>query len=27
MGIIVHSGLRTRSGAVTWKGRTYKPGG
>ncbi len=27
MAIIVHSGLRTRSGAVTWKGRTYKPGG
>lgn len=27
MGIILHSGLRTRSGAVTWKGRTYKPTG
>ena len=27
MAIIVHSGLRTRSGSVTWKGRTYKPEG
>lgn len=27
MAIIVHSGLRTQSGSVTWKGRTYKPEG
>ena len=27
MALIVNSGLRTRSGSVTWKGRTYKPEG
>ena len=25
MAMVIHSGLRTRSGAVTWKGRTYQP--
>jgi len=25
MAMVVHSGLRTRRGTVTWKGRTYRP--